>query len=203
MAFHKDWIVAICWYDDCSLLFCSPVHIVYYFVSCGFNKKYSILCRSNIIPRSVVSLMENVFYITKCMFNACFCLHWEMKDHESRVNLVKRFSKIYTRPVSFLFPNANKKCTSILIFMLKRQIKPKKSKKFMSVFVLYDQWHSLENICQFLMLHCRRMPLEYKYNKNKKWQKPATTHRGALVTPRIRPNSLMSYIKLTLHKMKR
>ena len=36
--------------------------------------------------------------------------------------------KIYTRPVSFHFPMQTKKCTSILIFMLKRQITPKSQK---------------------------------------------------------------------------
>ena len=57
-----------------------------------------------------------------------FCLHLEMKGHWSHVNLVKRFSKIYMRPVSFHFP-MQIKSTSILIFMLERQITPKKWKK--------------------------------------------------------------------------
>ena len=36
-------------------------------------------------------------------WSTLFCLHWDMKRHWSHVNLVKRFSKIYTRPVSFHF----------------------------------------------------------------------------------------------------
>ena len=57
-----------------------------------------------------------------------FCLHWEMKEHGSCVNLGKRFSKIYMRSVSFHFSMQTKKCTSILIFILKQQIIHKKSK---------------------------------------------------------------------------
>ena len=39
-----------------------------------------------------------------------------------------RFSKIYTRPVSFHFPMQTKKCSSILKFMLEWQITPKNKK---------------------------------------------------------------------------
>ena len=71
-----------------------------------------------------------------------FCLHWEMKGHRSHVNLVKHealpkdlhaIRMIYTVLVFFYFPMQTKKCTSILIFMLKRQITPKKSKRSMPV----------------------------------------------------------------------
>ena len=68
--------------------------------------------------------------------------------------LASRFTDFHvTRVLSI--PNANKKSTSILIFMLnKQQITPYtgKSKKSMSIFPIRDQWHSLcslENICQF------------------------------------------------------
>ena len=53
-----------------------------------------------------------------------FVLYLEMKGHGSRVNLVKR-EALHT-PVSFHFPIQRKKCSSILIFMLKRQITHKK-----------------------------------------------------------------------------
>ena len=59
------------------------------------------------------------------IMNRCtlFCLHWEIKGHWSRVNLVKRealLKDLHTTSV-LSFPNANEqKCTSILIFMPKR-----------------------------------------------------------------------------------
>ena len=76
----------------------------------------------------------------------------------------KRYSKIYTRSVSFISQCKWKKCTSILIFMLKRWKTPKKSKKSITIFPSRDQCLSLENICHsFLMLHCRWMPWDCKY----------------------------------------
>ena len=67
-------------------------------------------------------------------------------------------------PVSFHFPKQTQKCTSILIFMLKRQITPK-IQKFLNVnFPSRDLWHSLKNICYcFLRFLCRRMPWECNY----------------------------------------
>ena len=61
-----------------------------------------------------------------------FCrLHWEMKGHWSRVNFVKCeaiLNDLHATSV-LSFSNANEqKCTSILIFMLKRR-KPHKSRK--------------------------------------------------------------------------
>ena len=52
-----------------------------------------------------------------------FRLHWEMKGHWSCVNLVKREALLKDLHVTSVlsFPNADEqKCTSILIFMLKR-----------------------------------------------------------------------------------
>ena len=63
----------------------------------------------------------------------------------------------------FISQCKRKKCTSILIFMLKRWKNHKKSKKSMSIFSSCDQCLSMENVCHnFLMLHCRRMPWECK-----------------------------------------
>ena len=52
-----------------------------------------------------------------------FRLHWEIKGHLSRENLVKRETLLEDLPATSVlsFSNANdKKCASILIFMLKR-----------------------------------------------------------------------------------
>ena len=82
------------------------------------------------------------------------CLHLEMEGHWSCVNLVKRFTH---EPCPFISQCKTKKCSLILIFMLKRQITPKKLKKSMSILPSHDQWHSYENIChRFLTLHCRQ-----------------------------------------------
>ena len=79
---------------------------------------------------------------------------------------VKALLKDLSTTCVISFPMQTKKCTFILIFMLKRQITPKKLKKSMSILQSHDQWQSLENICHsFLLLHCRRMPRECKYWK--------------------------------------
>ena len=101
------------------------------------------------------------------------CLHWEMKGHWSRVNLVKRKALLKgLHTTSFLsFPNANhKNWDSILIFMLKRQITPKIWKKhcqffghvtgvfhwkiFATVFLCFitGEWHRSVNIYVLCLL---------------------------------------------------
>ena len=96
-------------------------------------------------------------------WSTLFCLHWEMKGHWSRV--IKRFTR---DQCPFIFQCKRIKCTLILIFMLKWQITPKKSKKSMSICRSRDRCLSLENIChRFLMLHRRRMPWDCKYLKMK------------------------------------
>ena len=42
---------------------------------------------------------DDISYYYNKDLNTLFCLHWEMKGDVSLVNLVKRFSKIYTRPL--------------------------------------------------------------------------------------------------------
>ena len=92
----------------------------------------SILAKSLLLYKSDLYLRIEVAFF--------FGLHWEMKGHGSRVNIVKcktLLKDLHTTCVlSFLnaticasqdlhvtrvlsFPNANKKCTSILIFMSK------------------------------------------------------------------------------------
>ena len=64
----------------------------------------------------------------------------------------------------FIFQSIQKMCISIHIFMLKQRILPLKSRKSKDNFPARDPWHSFENICHgCLMLHCRRMPRECKY----------------------------------------
>ena len=109
---------------------------------------------------------SNIFSHSLKDWGILFRLHCEMKGHWSRVNLVKHEALLKdlhaTSVLSFSNANENK-CTSILIFMLKRWKTPKKSEK-MSIFQSRDQCLSLENICHsFLMLHCRRMSWKCKY----------------------------------------
>ena len=72
------------------------------------------------------------------------------------------FSKIYTRSVSFHFQMPTKEYTSILIFMINAKTNLKKSKKSLSISPSHYQWHSLERICNsLLMLHCKQMPWDW------------------------------------------
>ena len=71
------------------------------------------------------------------------------------------------------FHNAKKKCSSILIFMLKRQITPKSRKKSMWIFWSRDRCLSSENICHgFLILQCMRMTSECNYILSNKRNAP-------------------------------
>ena len=76
----------------------------------------------------------------------------------------KRYSKFYTRPVSFHFPNANKKVFFNPYIYAKATNNPQKSTKSMPIFWSRELCLSLENICHgFLLLHRRRMTSECKY----------------------------------------
>ena len=66
-----------------------------------------------------------------------FCIDWEIKWHGSRVNFVKRealLTNLHVNSCHFISQSIQKMCTSIHIFMLKRRITPKKSKKSRLIF---------------------------------------------------------------------
>ena len=91
-----------------------------------------------------------------------------MKEHWSRVNLVKRAaaSQRFTRDYCpFISQCKQKKVYFNPYIYAEATNNPQKSIKLMSVFRSRDRCLSLENICHgFLMLHRRQMTSECKYS---------------------------------------
>ena len=121
---------------------------------------------------SPANIPEHV--ISKFSWSTLFCLHREMKGHWSRVNLVKRDSLLKDLHANSVlsFPNANKKCTSILKFLLKAILQVLIYKAFMinHIWGLKQLWLQVNGHAWF---HLQRLRWPVRYGegaKNSKWK---------------------------------
>ena len=116
------------------------------------NLWYDWKCDTDILVKMLFLICIYKCEIPFQDWSTLFWLHWEMKGHCSRVNLVKRFSKIYTQPVSFSLPMQTKMCISILIFCLTNK------ERLVSELTRSD-WHQLELL---VCLQCWQTGKEFR-----------------------------------------